>query len=105
MSGRSAFAVLLMLWGAAVGAADPPSPRDPGRGELLYLTHCDACHNVQVHWRDRKAVTDWRSLEFEVRRWQGVAGLRWSDEDIAEVARYLNALHYHFPPRAAAGPS
>jgi hypothetical protein len=32
-----------------------------------------------------------------VNRWQGVAGLAWSDRDIVEVARYLNARHYHYP--------
>ena len=97
MSRRLALA--LMLASAVGSAAGAPAARDPGRGELLYATHCDACHNVQVHWRDKQAVSDWKSLEFEVRRWQGVAGLGWSDADIGEVSRYLNALHYHFPSR------
>ncbi|KAI5914889.1 cytochrome c [Thauera sp. 2A1] len=92
-------ALALMLTSSLASAAGAPVVRDPGRGELLYATHCDACHNVQVHWRDKKAATDWKSLAFEVRRWQGVAGLGWSDADVAEVVRYLNARHYHFAPR------
>ncbi len=67
------------------------------RGELLYSTHCIACHSVQLHWRDKKQVTDWNSLRVEVRRWQERAGLGWNDDDVAEVARYLNALHYRYP--------
>lgn len=71
--------------------------RDAARGELLYTTHCIACHRIQVHWRQKKLVTDWRSLQSEVRRWQVISGLGWNSEDIAEVARYLNALHYRYP--------
>jgi mono/diheme cytochrome c family protein len=82
---------------ATFADADAQSVRDVPRGELLYATHCAACHNAQVHWRDKRVVTDWASLQSEVRRWQGVAGLGWSDEDIAEVARYLNAQHYRYP--------
>ena len=67
------------------------------RAELLYTTHCIACHNDKIHWRDRKAATDWASLKTEVRRWQGVSGLVWSDDDIIEVARYLNVRYYHYP--------
>ncbi len=26
-----------------------------------------------------------------------VSGLGWVDDDVAEVARYLNALHYYYP--------
>ena len=66
-------------------------------GELLYSTHCIACHTAQIHWRAKKRVLDWTSLKAEVRRWAGNAGLGWSDEEIAEVARYLNATIYRFP--------
>lgn len=67
-----------------------------GRGELLYATHCSACHTVQLHWRASKAVTDWTSLRSEVRKWQGEAKLAWGEDDVLEVARYLNDNIYHF---------
>ena len=66
------------------------------RGELLYATHCIACHTSQMHWRDRKLATDWTTLEQQVRRWQAIALLRWSDDDIVEVTRYLNQSFYRF---------
>ena len=31
-----------------------PSARSQSRGELLYSTHCIACHTSQMHWRDKK---------------------------------------------------
>ncbi|MDP2007542.1 MAG: cytochrome C [Rubrivivax sp.] len=68
------------------------------RGELLYLTHCEACHTAQVHWRDDRQVVDWPSLRAQVRRWQSADRLAWPDDDIEAVAQYLNALFYHLPP-------
>lgn len=70
--------------------------RAPSRGALLYATHCIACHNTQMHWRDARVAKDWPSLKAEVRRWQAGARLAWSDEDISEVTRHLNALYYGF---------
>jgi len=96
MPARSILFLLFALLGN-LAAADAPPGRAATRGELLYATHCIACHNAEVHWRDKKLVTDLRSLQAEVRRWQGFSGLGWGDEEIAEVTRYLNALHYRYP--------
>jgi hypothetical protein len=91
------------LWSAAWSPACAQS-----RGELLYTTHCVACHSVQLHWREQRAATDWSSLTMQVRRWQGVASLSWSEDDVQDVARFLNDSIYQFqapagPPRAEAG--
>lgn len=67
------------------------------RGELLYATHCNACHSSEIHWREKKLATDWDSLKVQVRRWQANIGLNWSEEEVTEVAHYLNKLHYAFP--------
>jgi mono/diheme cytochrome c family protein len=92
---------LLVLRGVVVGTAfgiavvaNPATAQ--GRGELLYATHCSACHTVQLHWRASKAVTDWTSLRSEVRKWQGEAKLAWGEDDVLDVARYLNDNIYHF---------
>ena len=66
------------------------------RGELLYSTHCIACHTAQMHWRDKKLATDWATLEAQVRRWQAEAMLGWSEEDILAVTRHLNQGIYRF---------
>jgi len=74
------------------------------RGELLYTTHCIACHNTQVHWRDQRRATDLDSLREQVRHWQGRASLSWTDDDIAEVTRYLNQRIYRFGQSTARAP-
>lgn len=71
--------------------------RGPMRGESLYSTYCAACHNEQLHWRDKKLVTNWMSLRLEVARWQKITDLGWNDEDISAVAQYLNVRYYHYP--------
>ncbi|MCU0774677.1 MAG: cytochrome C [Ideonella sp.] len=85
----------------AVVAAD-----DPTRGRLLYETHCIACHNSQMHWRDQRLARDWAGLEQQVRHWQGRANLNWTDDDVLEVVRHLNDRIYRYraplPPRSAA---
>ena len=83
----------------AASAAWAQSPA-PSRGVMLYQTHCIACHDTQVHWRERHLATDWSSLAAQVRRWQANTGQNWTDDDIDEVARYLNATIYRFPEEA-----
>ena len=75
------------------------------RGELLYSTHCIACHTTQMHWRDRRLATDWGSLQAQVRQWQANAALGWREDDIVDATRYLNQTFYHFAsPFDAPGP-
>jgi len=96
VSNRSALLLFftgLMVASPAVAQSSPSE----SRGRLLYETHCVACHSEQMHWRERKLVTDWASLKAQVRRWQGTAQLGWSEEDVVDVARHLNAIHYRIP--------
>ena len=82
---------------AACVAASAQNAPAPSRGQLLYTTHCVACHNSQVHWRDRRLATDWDTLKAQVQHWQARVLLNWSDDDIVEVTRYLNDAIYRFP--------
>jgi mono/diheme cytochrome c family protein len=88
---RTFFSTLLAL---AVLAPAHAQTEAPGRGALLYNTHCIECHSTQMHWREQRLARDWPSLKAQVRRFQGVAGLAWDDEDIAAVARHHNDTIY-----------
>jgi mono/diheme cytochrome c family protein len=77
--------------------ANAETEGEKSRGELLYSTHCIACHTTHVHWREQRLAQDWASLKKQVGRWQSNTALGWSDEDIEAVSKYLNALYYHFP--------
>lgn len=101
-----AAAAALALTAGAVGAQAQQAV--PSRGELLYETHCKACHTTQLHWRDRRQAGDWPSLKGWVGHWQRELELGWSEADITDVARYLNDRYYHHPQgsdrSAGAGP-
>ena len=53
-----------------------------------------------MHWREKKKVGDWPGLLAQVRFWQTQASLGWTDDDVTQVAAYLNATYYHLPPQA-----
>lgn len=77
--------------------AESGTRTDSTRGAMLYDNHCSQCHTQQVHWRDKKIVTDWKSLVAQVDRWQRNAGLEWNENDVKEVSRYLNGEYYQYP--------
>ncbi len=93
---RSAAVAAIM----SIVAVNAPDAAAQSRGELLYTTHCIACHSAQVHWRDQKLVTDWTSLKTQVQRWQQVNSLGWSPADVVDVARYLNNVIYRVEKNA-----
>jgi len=88
---------LLWLSLAVASCAGAQTAPDANRGELLYTTHCIACHSTQMHWRDKRLAVDWESLKAQVRRWQGNARLDWTEDDITDVTLYLNTSIYRYP--------
>ena len=92
-----------LIAGFVVASAVTAPALAQSRGELLYSTHCIECHTSRMHWRDNRVARDWASLKVQVRRWQATASLAWSDDDVVEVARYLNERIYRF--EAAADPA
>jgi mono/diheme cytochrome c family protein len=94
--------VLTSIAGASVQAQTTPESVS-SRGELLYSTHCIECHTTQIHWRANRRAVDWETLKFQVRRWQGVLNLNWTEADADDVAHYLNDTIYRFPRQVSRG--
>lgn len=86
-----------------LGCALPALAAEPSRGQLLYETHCVACHSTQMHWRDKRVVQDWASLLGQVGAWQARAKLNWSAADIEAVATHLNQAIYRLPSAPVRG--
>jgi len=80
----------------SVGSACASEKYNEARGQLLYSTHCIACHTTQVHWRQQKLVTNWESLVAQVRRWQYISGLSWSEDEVQDVSQHLDTLFYGY---------
>jgi cytochrome c5 len=102
---RAIRTLVVSAWLTAA-AASVPAAGDADRGRLLYQTHCVACHSTQMHWRENRLVSDWATLLAQVQAWQSREQLRWSENDVTDVAHHLNTTIYRLPApaRRAAAP-
>jgi mono/diheme cytochrome c family protein len=64
------------------------------RGQALYENHCRECHESLAHTRDGRHVASLDALRARVASWSVHSGLGWSDEDVDDVADYLNRQFY-----------
>lgn len=73
---------------------------DAQRGKALYEARCGGCHAESVHGRPKREAADFAAVRSWVRRWGDNLGLRWTDEEVADVAAYLNGRYYRYscPP-------
>lgn len=97
MTGSRQVVFAWCLFLGAYSLAHAQAAHAESRGEMLYATHCNACHTSKIYWRKQRSATNWNSLKDQVRRWQASTGLDWSEEDIRDVTDYLNAVYYGFP--------
>jgi mono/diheme cytochrome c family protein len=84
----------------------PPVTAQQGdalRGRLLYENHCQDCHTSRAHVRAARKAGSAASVRGQVSRWQGVQGLRWSQDDIEDVTTWLY-LRFYDPARPQAAP-
>lgn len=68
----------------------------PTRGQMLYENHCLRCHASLVYTRESRRAQSPEELRAQVARWTRHERVNWSDEDVAEVTRYLDTRYYHF---------
>ena len=69
---------------------------DEQTGKQLVDTHCFKCHGTEVYTRPDRRVTSLPKLHSQVRRCELSLGLKWFDQDIENVADYLNKEFYRF---------
>ncbi|PKO54100.1 MAG: hypothetical protein CVU26_03370 [Betaproteobacteria bacterium HGW-Betaproteobacteria-2] len=89
-------AIMLLLTLPGIAIADDHQDAQMSRGEMLYRNHCIECHNQQIHWRDGRIAADLNGLKKEVERWQDAIGVKWTEEEVNEVSRYLNSTYYFY---------
>ena len=83
-------AFLLLAW------ALPAAAQDAERGRVLYETFCMTCHYERVHERprERSVVKSSTELRSQVARWSERTRMRFTPQDVDDVAEYLNRSHY-----------
>jgi mono/diheme cytochrome c family protein len=80
--------------GLQASIADAAEMPDLERGRALYENHCIACHGRSVHARPGRPAPTHLELQQIVERWQAAERLRWSAQDIADVAAFLERFVY-----------
>ena len=88
--------VSLMSITVCLLAATPSLPAaNLDNGKSLVDGNCTKCHDEHVYTRPDRRVTTLDGLNNQVRRCEQSLGLKWFDEDIDDVAAYLNETYYH----------
>jgi cytochrome c peroxidase len=90
--------ILLFLVLTASAATPLSVAAEQEKGSALYQQHCVSCHGSEIYTREDRKVNSLPGLQRQVQRCETALGLRWFDEDIGDVAAYLNESFYHFKP-------
>lgn len=88
-------ALFLLATSLSVEAAEAEDTSDV---KALYDQHCTSCHETEVYTRSDRKVTSHDGLQRQVRRCELALGLKWFDEEIADMTAYLNTHYYRFEP-------
>ena len=91
------FLLLFLLSEPTIAAPDTNSPNIQN-GKALLEEHCYGCHGEDVYVREKRIVTSYPKLIKRVQFCSLQRNLTWFDEDIENVAAYLNTEFYHFKP-------
>jgi len=68
---------------------------NPDNGKTLVEGNCTKCHDERVYTRQDRRVTTIEGLTKQVTNCERALGLKWFDDDIDDVAAYLNQNYYH----------
>ncbi|MDH5217875.1 MAG: cytochrome c [Gammaproteobacteria bacterium] len=66
------------------------------QGESLLLENCYGCHGEDIYSRPERMIKSYSSLVQRVRFCSLQRNLAWFEEDIEDVAAYLNDEFYRF---------
>jgi hypothetical protein len=87
----------LSLMAGALQAAEGSAPAaQEGNGKSLFEANCIKCHGSEVYTRPDHKVTSRDGLDRQVRRCATALALPWFEDDVTDVAGYLNQQYYHF---------
>ncbi|MGB0846338.1 MAG: c-type cytochrome [Thiolinea sp.] len=69
---------------------------DAHPGKALHDANCISCHDTGVYTREDRKIGDFPKLLAQVKRCDANLGSRLFDEEIEQVADYLNKAHYKY---------
>ena len=69
---------------------------DIDNGKALHDENCMRCHQENIYTRKNRLIHSFPDLHERIRQCELSADLTWFDEEIDNVAAYLNDAFYHF---------
>lgn len=69
---------------------------DIAKGEKLHNENCFKCHDTSVYTRKNRLIHTLGDLKNRVRFCESNNGLNWNDQQIGDVAAYLDKNFYRF---------
>lgn len=74
----------------------PATAADIENGDDLHFENCTGCHQEEIYTQDNRNVRSMQRLVLQVRFCKDTLELSWFDEDVDDVAEFLNQTYYHF---------
>ena len=74
----------------------PVQAVDIENGKALHNENCLRCHNETIYTRENRLVNSFHELRTRIRDCELMSEAAWFDEEIDDVAAYLNQAFYHF---------
>ena len=69
---------------------------DLENGKSLHDKNCLRCHDESKYLRENRIIKNFQQLHERIRQCELMAKLTWFDEEVNDVAAYLNNQFYHF---------
>lgn len=89
---------LMLATGMLLLVAPLAQAGDAKRGQELYQANCTRCHDTSIHTRPNSIIHSLDGLKKRVQFCETGNRLKWSEDQIEDVAAYLNASFYKFKP-------
>lgn len=86
-----------LLLGASLVSSVRAEALDAAAGAELHKENCTRCHGSEMYTRPNRKMHSFQSIRTQVGRCEQSLGLQWFEDDIGNVAAYLNNTHYKFP--------
>jgi mono/diheme cytochrome c family protein len=87
---------MAMVTASGVNAAEPEPVRQPDfrRGWQLHDDTCTGCHGPSMYSRPYHERNPYFTVRKQVEIWQEFVGMGWTQEQIADVAYYVQKRFY-----------
>jgi len=86
----------LILFVSTIVITASANAADIDNGSELHAEKCTTCHDSSLYIRENRKVQTLPRLGTQVRFCKDNLGITWFDDEVDDVAGFLNENYYHF---------